>query len=71
MIDPSNLNTGPMPISGSACGRCRFWSKGSVVAGQCRRMPPAADFESGHFWPITGRSDWCGEFAAAPKKEGE
>ena len=21
-----------------------------------------ADFQSGHFWPIIGRSDWCGEY---------
>lgn len=62
MIDPSNLSVGPMPKSGSACGRCMFWDGTRTVAGRCKRMPPAAHFESGHFWPITGRADWCGEF---------
>lgn len=45
-----------------ACCRCNWWSFLNSVTGQCRRMPPAAHFDDGHYWPITGRADWCGEF---------
>ena len=47
---------------GPACGKCHWWCFINSVTGHCKRMPPAADFNSGHFWPITGRGDWCGEF---------
>jgi len=56
------MNTHKPPESGACCGRCHFWTFLSSVSGQCHRMPPAAHFEDGHYWPVTGRSDWCGEF---------
>ena len=48
--------------NGPACCKCHWWCFINSVTGHCKRMPPAADFNSGHFWPITGRGDWCGEF---------
>lgn len=49
--------------SGPACCRCHWWSFLNSTTGKCKRMPPAAHFEDGHYWPITGRGDWCGEFS--------
>lgn len=57
-----------------ACGnRCYFWEPVNSVVGQCHRMPPVADLDGmdGHFWPLTGRADWCGEYRPADEdKEG-
>lgn len=51
-----------------ACGSCLHWKTltvGHTEAGRCRRYPPVAERSYGPLWPITMRSDWCGEFAAA------
>lgn len=50
------------PKPGPACSRCHWWDGINSVVGKCKRMPPAAHFDDGRYWPITGRADWCGEF---------
>lgn len=62
------MNIQPVQDNGPHCARCHYWTFLSSATGQCRRMPPAAHFEDGHYWPITGRSDWCGEFATTFSK---
>ncbi len=56
------MDTKPVDESGPACCRCQWWEATSSIIGKCKRLPPAAHFESGHYWPLTGRADWCGEF---------
>ena len=46
----------------ASCSKCHWWSFNSSVTGQCKRYPPAVHFEDGHYWPVTGRGDWCEEF---------
>lgn len=51
------------------CGNCRYWKENQRDRGSCRRHPPIVMYmpnmtvpiEKTTF-PLTGRSDWCGEF---------
>ena len=59
------------------CERCLFWvefneNTNSEPEGECHRLPPQVtatgtvrDQHYGCSWPITGASDWCGEFEEA------
>lgn len=53
----------------ASCNKCHWWCFLNSVTGLCKRFPPAAHFEEGHYWPITGRGDWCGEFTPSPGNE--
>lgn len=55
------------------CNDCRFWlgSETDNWSGLCRRHAPQSSHDSrwrGH-WPITARSEWCGEFQRVEVKE--
>lgn len=53
----------PPATQDRACMHCMWWDQYNSVAGHCKRMPPSRpDGEAEGFWPMTGRSDWCGEF---------
>jgi hypothetical protein len=64
-----------------ACGNCQFFDNRSKAAtsqkekdsGLCRYnppMPPMANTasDSHGVWPIVGRKDWCGHFAATVER---
>lgn len=70
-----------------SCENCRFWEKGDkqLEISACRRYPPVHaghpidDQTELHQWfefrqPITGHTDWCGEWQAdkeVPPSRGE
>lgn len=47
-----------------ACGHCMWWQPLNSVAGQCRRRAPHPydDLSQGHYWPLTNRTVWCGDY---------
>jgi len=60
-----------------ACGNCQFFDHQSKVAakqakenaGLCRYNPPTPDSTGDHgVWPVVGRKDWCGHFAATVER---
>lgn len=61
--------------SNKTCKTCNFYAaplEGDIngeVASECRRFPPAMcggdRSEQRGVFPITGESDWCGEFRLA------
>jgi len=66
-----------------ACGNCQFFDNQSKAAmkpkekdsGLCRYNPPLPQpTTSGHaadahgVWPVVGRKDWCGHFAATVER---
>ncbi len=60
-------------INGDApiCERCLWWARYSSLSGHCKRMPPVREETGEGFWPMTGRSDWCGEFSEKAAGEGK
>ena len=64
-------------VKKGCCERCLFWvgfneNTNSEPEGECHRLPPQVtatgtvkDQHYGCSWPITGASDWCGEFEEA------
>jgi hypothetical protein len=62
-----------------ACGNCQFFDHQSKAAlkpkekdnGLCRYNPPmpqpSADGGQG-VWPVVGKKDWCGHFAATVER---
>lgn len=53
-----------------ACLRCEWWKPLNSVAGKCKRNAPVNIDVNGYgYWPVTGRSDWCGGFAASRQRE--
>ena len=59
-----------------ACGNCQFFDKPSSAAakqldgGLCRYNPPFPQpGASAHgAWPVVGKQDWCGHFAATVER---
>lgn len=56
------MNTESPGDNMASCNKCHWWCFINSVTGHCKRTPPTAHFEDGHYWPVTGRADWCGEF---------
>ena len=64
-------------VKKGCCERCLFWvgfneNEENEQEGECHRLPPqvaATGSTKDPFiscsWPITGASDWCGEFDEA------
>lgn len=53
-----------------SCDTCLHWKPmkdpdaGRAIKGQCRRGPPTVmDRAQDGVWPITLRTEWCGEWA--------
>lgn len=44
------------------CDDCMFWKPLRTVAGQCRRYPPWVECSDKSSWPVTYRTDGCGEW---------
>ena len=61
-----------------ACGNCQFFDHQSKAAakrakesaGLCRYNPPMPDSTGNQHgvWPVVGRKDWCGHFAATVER---
>jgi hypothetical protein len=64
-----------------ACGNCQFFDTRSKAttpqkekdSGLCRYNPPmppiaSATGDSHGVWPVVGRKDWCGHFAATVER---
>ncbi len=61
-----------------ACGNCQFFDNQSKAAkqaakddsGLCRFNPPMPQSASGTHaaWPVVGKKDWCGHFAATVER---
>jgi hypothetical protein len=52
-----------------SCDTCQFWEAFATrKIGNCRRHAPARGHMKGGWlgdnaqWPVTKRSDWCGEY---------
>jgi hypothetical protein len=56
-----------------ACGHCMWWEPVNSVAGQCRRRAPHPTpmemVADGHYWPITRRETWCGDYERVDGKD--
>lgn len=60
------------------CGNCQFFDNQSKTAakqtdkntGLCRYNPPMAQSTTNDHgvWPVVGRKDWCGHFAATVER---
>ena len=48
------------------CSRCKYWDEygdGQFErVGFCLRFPPVIDSEDEWVSPVTGKTDWCGEY---------
>lgn len=61
-------------MSEAKCGSCRWWDVryssyhpyGPMGEGRCRKGLPSNNGGTGQ-WPVTEKSDWCGEHT--PKGE--
>jgi hypothetical protein len=59
-----------------ACGNCQFFDHQSKAAtkqakadsGLCRYNPPMPESTGHGMWPVVGRKDWCGHFAATVER---
>lgn len=61
-----------------SCGNCQFFDTQSKTArpaakdgsGLCRYNPPLPQSASSEHavWPIVGKKDWCGHFAATVER---
>ena len=60
-----------------ACSNCQFFDTNASAkvrqmdgAGLCRFNPPMpqASSEAKAVWPVVGREDWCGHFAATVER---
>ncbi|MGB3387565.1 MAG: hypothetical protein WBA88_06230 [Pseudaminobacter sp.] len=61
-----------------ACGNCQFFDKQNSTAvkqkdpgsGICRYNPPLPqpDAQAHGVWPVVGKKDWCGHFAATVER---
>ena len=60
-----------------ACGNCQFFDHQSKAAkqtkndsGLCRYNPPMPQAATGThaMWPVVGKKDWCGHFAASVER---
>lgn len=60
-----------------ACGNCQFFDTQSAAskqkepdAGICRFNPPVAQPGANPraAWPVVGKADWCGHFAATVER---
>lgn len=49
------------------CSTCRFWQPKHDASGECRVHAPQLDQRGEQrlaigLWPLTDRSEWCGEW---------
>ena len=60
-----------------ACGNCQFFDNQSKAAkqakndsGLCRYNPPTPQEGAANHgaWPVVGKKDWCGHFAATVER---
>ena len=59
------------------CSTCRYWAPdlvfnqsagGGPKYGKCKRSTPLANAAGNAVWPVTEKSDWCGEYEGAAVK---
>lgn len=57
------------------CAECRFFKPNtdeSSGRGQCHRYAPRpSDTGTWRYWPELDRDDWCGEFEATDRSDGQ
>jgi len=70
-IEKDKLQFADTPLAthplGFVCFKCLHWREVAPEIGACRRYPPQLNLAPGvmlgsAMWPLTGATDYCGEY---------